>query len=346
MTHHNRSLRCLLVAGMVIAGCTENDVTRVCYPNQNRPCTCEGFEGVQVCAANGEGWGACGDCGADDSLPDGKAAGRDTGTGEPLGECEYVSCEGAACEGASCCEGAACSDWVFPTENGFIEGYCYPLCDESGGDPCKCGDTCLVLDEALGLCVKTGVFRMDVVAPVSAVGNAIVADAEDLDFELSLGDEPLPMDRFDFYWYEPETSGAQQQLVILGQGRTGFTTSWLLRIAIPQTTYDRGPGEYTNENGRTYYAELYHGTLDFEGNIEALWREAVLDADDSTLTLHETCAPCVPSDSGDGPDGGVPDGGVPDGGADTDRGIGRCEACHFSFDFFWYALRAQVALSD
>ncbi|MBN2497998.1 MAG: hypothetical protein JXR96_25625 [Deltaproteobacteria bacterium] len=96
-------------------------VYNVCEPGEQAACACQGGgQGVQICLADGSGWGEC-DCAC---VPDctGKDCGDDgcsgscgsCGAGEVCSdgrcECAFEECEGACCaDGQRCYRGACCT---------------------------------------------------------------------------------------------------------------------------------------------------------------------------------------------------------------------------------------------
>src|SRR5690606_64152 len=111
------------LCGGWLASCSDDDDT-VCAPNETRLCAGVGrCQGVEACAADGSGWGACDCSGA--PRPDGMGgAGNDPATAALVGR--------ACTEDAQCGEGLRCftSDSNDFFGGGPPNGYCSINCEE------------------------------------------------------------------------------------------------------------------------------------------------------------------------------------------------------------------------
>jgi hypothetical protein len=143
------------------------------------------------------------------------------------------------CQVDSCGDGQVCSLDVYPgytgDGSGFVNGFCYPACDDTLVSPCECNDVCVRGDDpSTGACAAvTHVEQTAVTLPMA--GTSFVIDHEGALIDLGIG--AAIEDTVDL-----NGDGVDEEEVVIWllQGVDGNTTAWTLQIIIPKSLHTAG----------------------------------------------------------------------------------------------------------
>ena len=280
-----------------------------CTPGRQVECACEGGEvGYQICAETGDSWGECEGC-------EPVSGGTDP---SDLDDCEYNACVGDICEEPEdCCEASACGSWYYGSEYGFSENYCFPMCDESSDELCKCGDVCVDFGGGFTVCLPEGSFELNnQKLPVGEdFESAYLVDATESDLKASIGSDDIPISTLYAYWWEGDDP-EDRWMVIRTEGMSLSNDFWSVNIYIPEPIIESGVGTYPlyNEEDYNFLVEVHSGNMNSDGEITDLWLETLVD--DAELNIAATCEPC-PADEVE------------------------CEECEFSVSAYFFGMRSK-----